>query len=252
MKALEVKNLWFSYNGEVILENINLTIKEGEVVAILGPNGAGKTTLLKTVLGLLKPEKGDVKIFGLPPARAKHLVGYVPQNLSPNRKMPIKAESVVKMGLYRGILKWPTKEDLKRVEETLAQVDALDFRHKIFGHLSGGQRQRILIARALVRRPKLLILDEPETGLDPSFQEGFYKLLLKIREKYGTTIITVTHDVMAVSQMVNSIACLNRTVVVHGRPHEVLSSENLKCLYGEAAAFFGHGPAPHLVVEKHD
>ncbi len=251
MKALEVKDLWFSYGGEDVLKGVNFSAEAGETVAILGPNGAGKTTLLKLILGLLKPRRGEVRIFGLPPEKARGYIGYVPQNLQPNRRMPITAFSVVMMGLYEGILKWPGKPQRMEAERVLEEVGILSLKKRLFGELSGGQRQRVLIARALVRKPKLLILDEPETGLDPSFQEGFYKLLLKIREKYGTTIITVTHDVMAVSQVVSSIACLNRTVVVHGRPQEVLTGENLKCLYGEAAAYFGHGPAPHLIVEKH-
>ncbi len=251
MKALEVRKVWFTYQSEPVLKNINFSVEEGELVAILGPNGAGKTTLLKIILGLLKPQKGEVRIFGLPPEKARGIVGYVPQNLSPNRRMPITAEAVVLMGAYRGFLKPLGKEIRRAVEEVLQQVGMIAFRKRLFGELSGGQRQRVLIARALVRRPKLLILDEPETGLDPSFQEGFYKLLLRVKQAYGTTILIVTHDVMAVSQRVSSIACLNRELVAHGRPQEVLTGENLKCLYGEAAAYFGHGPAPHMVVEEH-
>jgi len=251
VKALEVRDLWFSYGGEDVLQGVNLSVEEGEMVAILGPNGAGKTTLLKIILGLLKPRRGEVRIFGLPPEKARGLIGYVPQNLQPNRRMPITAFSVVMMGLYRGMLKWPREQDRREAEKALEEVGISPLKKRLFGQLSGGQRQRVLIARALVRKPKLLILDEPETGLDPSFQEGFYKLLQRIREKYRTTIITVTHDVMAVSQMVSSIACLNRALVAHGRPQEVLTGENLRCLYGEAAAYFGHGPAPHLIVEEH-
>ncbi len=251
MKALEIKGVWFSYEANVVLKDINFSVEEGELVAILGPNGAGKTTLLKIILGLLKPHRGEVRIFGLPPEKARGIVGYVPQNLSPNRRMPITAETVVLMGAYRGFLKPTGKQTRDEVEEVLKQVGMLSFKNRLFGELSGGQRQRILIARALVRKPKLLILDEPETGLDPSFQEGFYRLILRIKETFGTTVLTVTHDVMAVSQRVSSIACLNRELIAHGRPQEVLTAQNLKCLYGEAAAYFGHGPAPHLVVEEH-
>ncbi len=251
MKALELKGVWFSYGTNPVLKNINFQVKEGEVVAILGPNGAGKTTLLKIILGLLKPQKGEVRVFGMSPQRARGIIGYVPQNLSPNRRMPITAEAVVLMGAYPGFLKPRPKNTKQEMIQVMEQVGMLSHRKKLFRELSGGQRQRILIARALIRKPKILILDEPETGLDPSFQEGFYNLLNKINKIYGTTIITVTHDVMAVSQRVSSIACLNRELVVHGRPQEVLTTENLRCLYGEAAAFFGHGPAPHLVVEEH-
>ena len=123
--------------------------------------------------------------------------------------------------------------------------------NSLFNHLSGGQRQRVLIARALVSKPKLLILDEPETGLDLSFHEGFFKMLDKIRTTYGSTVLIVTHDVTAVSQVVDKIACVNRELIAHGRPEDVLTGQNLECLYGKGAAFFGHSPTPHIVVKKH-
>ena len=254
MKILELKNVWFNYEQEPVLENINFDVEEGTLVAILGPNGAGKTTLLKIILGLLRPQRGTVILFGKPSwelGKERRLIGYVPQNLSPNRRMPIKVRSVVLMGRYRGILRSFTGEDLKAVSDALTTVEMDHLENRLFNTLSGGQRQRVLIARALASRPRLLILDEPETGLDPSFHEGFFRMLEKIREKYGTTILIVTHDVMAVSQVVNKIACVNRKLVAHGRPEEVLSSASLECLYGKGAAFFGHGPTPHLIVEKH-
>lgn len=254
MKVLELKKVWFYYEEDLVLEDINFEVEEGSLVAILGPNGAGKTTLLKIILGLLKPQRGSVKLFGKPSwelGKERRLIGYVPQNLSPNRRMPIKVRTVVLMGRYKGVLRLFRSEDIIAVREALKIVEMEHMEDGLFNSLSGGQRQRVLIARALVSRPRLLILDEPETGLDPSFHEGFFKMLEKIREKYGTTILIVSHDVMAVSQVVNKIACVNRKLIAHGRPEEVLSPTNLECLYGKGAAFFGHGPAPHLIVEKH-
>jgi len=255
MNVLQIKGLWFSYDAEEVLEDINFEVEEGSLIAILGPNGAGKTTLLKIILGLLRPQRGEVRVFGKPPwelREERRLIGYVPQNLSPNRKMPIKVKSIVMMGKYKGLLKLSGLKDRRIVMETLKLVGMEGTEERLFNHLSGGQRQRVLIARALASGPKLLILDEPETGLDPSFHEGFYRMLTRIRKKLGTTIIIVSHDVMAVSQVVTKIACINRRLFAHGRPEEVLSGENLKCLYGKGAAYFGHGPAPHIVVKEHD
>jgi len=254
MKVLEIRNVWFYYEDEPVLKDISLEVEEGELIAILGPNGAGKTTLLKIILGILKPQQGEIKIFRkkieeLGDERRK--IGYVPQNLVPNRKMPIKVSSVVLMGLYRGILKFPGEEDRKALKEALEIVEMDHMADRQFNQLSGGQRQRVLIARALVSKPKLLILDEPETGLDPSFHEGFFNLLARIRKVFSTTVLIVTHDVTAVSAVVDKIACVNRELITHGRPEEVLTGENLECLYGKGAAFFGHGPAPHIVVGKH-
>jgi zinc transport system ATP-binding protein len=254
-KIIEVKNLEVKYGKEIVLSNINLDIMENEFTAILGPNGAGKTTLLKAITGILKPTKGEIKILGKPVESIGNLskfIGYVPQYIKENTNIPITVLNAIKMGRYPhlGILKYLREKDKKIIDEIIDFLNIMDFKEKLFSELSGGQKQRVLIARALVNEPKLLILDEPTSGLDVNTSEGLYSQLDKLHKKYNITILLVTHDVMAVSEIVSNIACLNRNLIVHGKPENVLTEENLKCLYGKHFMLFGHGDIPHIVVKK--
>ncbi len=250
---LEIKNLEVRYRDEIALFGINLKIKEGDFVAILGPNGAGKSTLLKAILGIIKPSKGEIKIFGKGIAEIdRKLIGYVPQYMSENSTIPLRVIDIVKMGRYPhlGVLRYFKSEDYKKIDEIIDFLNIKDIKNKLFLELSGGQKQRVLIARALVNEPKLLILDEPTTGLDVNSSEGLYGMLNNLHKKYKLTILLVTHDAMAVSDMVSSVACLNKNIAVHGKPEEVLTEENLQCLYGKHYLIFGHGKIPHMVVKK--
>ncbi len=252
---IEIKNLEVKYGNEIVLSGVNLNIKENEFTAILGPNGAGKTTLLKAITGIIKPTKGDIKIFGQPVDNIRNLrkfIGYVPQYIKENRDIPITVLNAIKMGRYPhlGILKYLKDNDKKIINEVIDFFNIGEFKNKLFSELSGGQKQRVLIARALVNEPKLLILDEPTSGLDVNTSEGLYSQLNRLHKKYNITILLVTHDVMAVSEIVSNIACLNRSLVVHGKPETVLNEENLKCLYGKHYMLFGHGNIPHIVVKK--
>ncbi len=250
---LEIKNLEVRYRDEIALSGINLKIKEGDFVAILGPNGAGKSTLLKAVLGIIKPSKGKIKIFGKSITELdRKLIGYVPQYMSENSAIPLRVIDIVKMGRYPhlGVLRYLKSGDYEKVDEIIDFLNINDIKNKLFSELSGGQKQRVLIARALVNEPKLLILDEPTTGLDVNSSEGLYGMLNNLHKKYKLTILLVTHDAMAVSDMVSSVACLNKNIAVHGKPEEVLTGENLQCLYGKHYLIFGHGKIPHMVVKK--
>ena len=254
--AIEIKGVSFSYTpGKPVLENVNLVVKRGDFVALLGPNGAGKTTLLKLILGLLPLKKGEIKIFGRPVKEiddVRSRIGYVPQSLSQNRRIPLTVEDVVMLGRfpYMKGLKFPSRQDRKKVQEVLELVGMAPLAKRLFSRLSGGQMQRVLIARALVTDPQLLILDEPDTGLDPAMSEGFYRFLNRLHSELSLTILLVSHDVMAVSEIVKSVVCINRRIVAHGRPETVFTSANLECLYGKQALLFGHGLVPHLVVDK--
>ncbi len=257
-KIIEIKNLEVKYGKEIVLSDINLDIKENEFTAILGPNGAGKTTLLKVITGIIKPTKGSVKILGKPVERIgrnlSKFIGYVPQYIKENTNIPITVLNAIKMGRYPhlGVLKYLKKNDKKIIDDIIGFLNIDNFKHKLFSELSGGQKQRVLIARALVNEPKLLILDEPTSGLDVNTSEGLYSQLDKLHKKLKITILLVTHDVMAVSEIVSNIACLNRNLIVHGKPETVLTEENLKCLYGKHFMLFGHGDIPHIVVKKGD
>jgi len=230
--SVDVQNLWVEIEGRTVLEDINLKIYEGEIVALVGPNGGGKTTFLKTLLGLVSPTKGAVKIFGLKPKEAvkKHLIGYLPQRINAKRESCLSSLDVVLLGLWHR--KLPKVDKVKLSLEALRQLGIEHLKDKRFSNLSGGQQQRVNLARALVSEPKLLLLDEPTTGIDFSGQQTFYELIKKLRDQKGFTVLMVTHDVGVVWKYVDKAICLNRKLHYHGEPQAILKPEILKKVYG--------------------
>ncbi len=252
--VVELDHVSVMYQTHLALRNITMRVREGEFLALLGPNGAGKSTLIKTILGLMEPIAGTVKVFGVPPkqlGKRRTWIGYVPQvtNVDPN--FPVKAFDIVLMGLYGkiGLFRRPSREDKEAAMWAMESVGMQDLTDRRFGSLSGGQQQRLLVARALVVNPKLLLLDEPTTGVDTATSSSIYDLLSDLHGK-GITIILVSHDVGIVSQYVDRVACINQSLVVHGKPTEVLTEEALDKMYGCDAMLFLHGPMPHMVVKK--
>lgn len=219
-EIVKLKEVEVCFNNTPILKNISFSIYKNDFIAIIGPNGGGKTTLLKVILGLIKPKKGEVKIFGKTPQKGRKLIGYLPQHTFFDRNFPISVFDVVLLGRYNGILKNYSKEDKKAVVKALKAVNMLEFKNRQIGKLSGGELQRILLARAIVRNPKLLLLDEPTTGIDPEMQKSFYDLLLKLNKKMA--IVLVTHDISVVLAYVKKIACLNRKLFYFGPKEEGL------------------------------
>jgi len=213
-EIVNLRNVEVCFNSVPILENISLSIKQNDFLAILGPNGGGKTTLLKVILGLIKPNKGEVKVFGESPEKGRKLIGYLPQHIFFDLNFPISVFDAVLMGRYRGIFRNYSKEDKEATLNALKTVDMLEFKDRQIGKLSGGQLQRVFVARAIARQPKLLLLDEPMTSIDPEMQKSFYELLLKLKGKMA--IVLVTHDISVVSAYVEKIACLNRRLFYHG------------------------------------
>jgi len=209
-KAVSVENLFFSYDSTPILEDVSLTINEGEFVGIFGPNGGGKTTFLKILIGLLKPSKGSIRLFGSPPKHIQPLIGYVPQITKLDRQFPITVEEVVQMGCLKqesflGTL--PTSA--KTIAEiSLKKVDMLSHKKRPFGTLSGGQAQRVLIARALACQPKILVLDEPTASVDPKAEEEILQILTSLKKEI--TILMVTHDLPTILQKVEKLLCIHR------------------------------------------
>ncbi len=253
-KALEIKAVSFRYQGNLVLENVSLAVGEGEFLALIGPNGAGKTTLLKLILGLLPLQEGEIFLFGKPLAELgplRHQIGYVPQGSTIDRRFPITVEEFALTGRYGliGVGRRPKSSDYQSVQQALARVHLESFRQKPIQALSGGQWQRLLVARALACEPRILFLDEPTTAIDPEGSESLYGLLLLLRNQ-GVTIVTVSHDVGVIAEYADRMACLNRTIICHDRPEEVISAESLKDMYGKEAAFFHHGEIPHIVVRK--
>lgn len=224
-----LKDVSFSYNGEPVLENVNLEIKYGDFSTIVGPNGGGKTTLLKLLLGLLKPDKGEILIFGDIPEKSLMRVGYMPQYAHLDFQFPVTVMDMVLMGcLGRSRFGWYSKNDIKKAQASLAEVKLADYAGRRFSELSGGQRQRVLIARALCCDPELLLLDEPTANIDPQMEEALIEILQRLNRHM--TILLVSHDIGFVSQVVKSVICVNRQVVIH--PTSSLNGMLIKELYG--------------------
>ena len=238
MKAIEIKNLIIKLNGREVLKDINLSLDEGKFIGIVGPNGGGKTTLLRAILGLMKPTSGQIRIFGRPPEEVLKtgcMFGYLPQILKVKPDFPIRVIDVVMMGRYGrvGILRWPGEKDRKKAIEYLSMMGVEELRNVPFGQLSGGQQQRASIARALAGEPKILILDEPNTGIDVIGQGDFYHLLKGLQKRFGITILMASHDIGTIPAYVDEIACLNYTFHYHGNPLGALNENVLTELYGK-------------------
>jgi zinc transport system ATP-binding protein len=222
---IEINELSYRYEKDIVLENINISVPNGAFLAIVGPNGSGKSTLLKLILGLLKPQKGNIKLFGDPINRFKdwERIGYVSQKANSfNTGFPASVFEVVASGLTKkiGLLHFFRKEDKEKVLQAIDAVDMLQYKNRNIGELSGGQQQRVFIARALVSDPELLILDEPTVGIDVQNVNSFYKMLAELNEKREITLILVTHDIGTISDKVTHVACLNKQLFFHGDPHD--------------------------------
>lgn len=234
--SLEFDQVWFGYGSEPVIEDITFAASQGDFVAILGPNGSGKTTLLKLLLGLEKPTRGNVKLFGTTANNFRQWdrLGYVPQTTEGlHSQFPATVQEVVVQGLYHGfdplaIFRRKRHDSVERAMET---AGVQDLRKRRISSLSVGQQQRTLIARALVRRPDMLVLDEPVAGVDAGGQEQLYAMLRRFNSDLGITIILVSHDIGAVMREAKTVACINRTLVFHGAPHQ-LSQQELSTLYG--------------------
>lgn len=245
--VIEVSGLSFSYHDSPVLENVSLAIAEREFVAVIGPNGGGKTTLLKLLLGLLKPDRGTIRIFQGPPERAFGRIGYVPQNVGVNKSFPICVLDVVLMGRLRhpGGARI-SKKDLAAAQKALEDLDMYDYRNRRIDDLSGGQKERVFIARALATEPDILFLDEPTAGLDTSGRNDLYNRLKDLNQI--KTILVVTHDMMVVSSHVTSVACVNRRLYYHGRPE--VTKEMMEMGYPGPVEVIAHG-VPRRILKTH-
>ncbi|HWE01168.1 MAG TPA: metal ABC transporter ATP-binding protein [Tepidisphaeraceae bacterium] len=220
---VNIRGLDFSYGPQAVLEDINLTVEPGAVLGMIGPNGGGKTTLIRLLLGLLQPTAGSITVAGLSPKQAIRrgsLIGYLPQNPNIPAHFPISVRQVVHLGLAgkTGMLRPNPRDDVSFADSLLARVGIEELADKPIGALSGGQLQRALIARALAPRPKLLLLDEPTTGIDRGGQRQFIEFILSLKAELGLTVVFVSHDLRAVSATCDRIACLNRTLHYHDVP----------------------------------
>ncbi len=255
INIVEIKNLVAFIHGRKILDDITLFIGAGRFTGLIGPNGAGKTTLLKVLLGLLEPYEGSVRVFGHLPGEAHNLIGYVPQTTRFDLSFPISVLDVVMMGRLTRLKigRFPGKEDRMAADEALDRAGILNLADKRFGSLSGGESQKVLIARALCGRPRLLLLDEPTTGVDSVSQDSFYTMIKDLIDSLNMTILLVSHDIGVITSMVDDLICLNQKVFCHGAPAEVLKGGVIGQAYGCEAEILMHGHSvPHRVVSHHD
>ena len=242
----DVKNLSFSVRGQDILTNISLEIFNAEYIAIIGPNGGGKTTLIRMLLGLDKPTSGDIHLFGkkLENFKEWYKIGYVPQRASHvDQNFPATALDIVKMGRTskRGLFSRESQEDKEAVNSAMSKMNILDLKDKMVGTLSGGQRQRVMIARALASNPEILILDEPNTGVDMASQKSFYKLLQKLNKEEKITIVFITHDIGVIADDIGRLFTINQKAIICNNPKEALSCAEMSELYGiEAHLIHNH------------
>ena len=225
--VIHARSIRFKYAHEWVLNKVSFRVQAGDYVGVIGPNGGGKTTLLKIILGLEQGE-GVIKLFGKPIASFHdwHKIGYLAQKSPVSQsRFPISVEEVVLMGLcYDGAHKEATTDNLQEVHRALALTHTENLAQKIFSDLSIGQQQRVLLARALVSRPQLLILDEPSTALDAASREMFFALLGELNQKHGVTILLITHDTSEVGKYISKFMYIDRELVFFGGKEEFCHS----------------------------
>jgi zinc/manganese transport system ATP-binding protein len=233
MSIVKVDDLALRFGDRTLFEGLDFTLERGELLAVLGPNGTGKTSLLRILLGLLEPSAGSVVIEGRPPRERSHRIGYVPQQRVFDRDIVLRGRDLVRLGLdgHRWGFGRLSAEEWSRVDASLAEVGAAAYADAPVGRLSGGEQQRLRVAQALVADPVLILADEPLLSLDLAHQRGVVDLLDARRERVGTPVVFVTHDVNPVLHTVDRVLYLAPDGWAIGTPDEVLTSETLSRLY---------------------
>jgi manganese/iron transport system ATP-binding protein len=251
--SVEVAGVTVSYaNGNVALRDASFRLEGGSICALVGVNGSGKSTLFKAIMGLLQPATGSVAIAGMPvPAALKrNLVAYVPQSEEVDWSFPVSVWDVVLMGRYgyMNFLRIPRAEDRRIAEESLARVGMAEYRDRQIGELSGGQRKRVFLARALAQRSRVILLDEPFTGVDVNTETAIIALLRELRAA-GHIMIVSTHNLGSVPEFCDHVVLINRTVLAAGPTAEVFTQENLLRTFGGVLRHFRFDES---TVQKHD
>lgn len=234
--SLEVRGVTVVYqNGQTALADVGFALGPGTICGLAGPNGSGKSTLFKTIMGFLRPTRGEVRICGLPVGDAlkRGLVAYVPQSEEVDWNFPVLVEDVVMMGRYghMGLLRIPAREDRRQVEEALSRVGMGEFRRRQIGELSGGQKKRVFLARALAQGASIILLDEPFTGVDVRTESAIVQLLRSLRAE-GRLMLVSTHNLGSVPDYCDQVVLLNRVVVAAGPTAETFTPTNLERAFG--------------------
>lgn len=249
MKAVTVEGLCVKRNGRHLVENVSFSVEEGSIVAVIGPNGAGKTTLIRALLGLIPYETGSVLLFG------KHFrhnnshvrVGYVPQKLEFDRTFPLTVSELLSFTMppFYSLPFRDKKVKEARINSLLETVGIHDLISRSIGSLSGGELQRVMIAKAIVNDPRLLILDEPASGIDIQGQERFYDLVSRLNKEQGLTVMLISHDLNIVYRFADNVLCMNRRLICSGKPADTFTDEVMKSVYGEMMGGYIHSCHEH-------
>lgn len=247
-EIINIEGVSFTYQGFEALKDVSCSIKAGSYVGIVGPNGSGKSTLIRCLLGLNKPDKGKITLFGVPREFFTdwHKIGYLPQGLQYfNPNFPATVAEVVRLGLlpHKRAPKRFDRADAAAVDNILEVMGIAEIRNKLIGELSGGLRQRTLLARALVNAPELLILDEPTTALDPETRESFYRAIKELNSTRKTTILLVTHDTSTIGLYASLLLYLDKKIVYFGSFEDFCGSVEMTELFGSHSQ--------HLICRRH-
>ncbi len=231
--VLEVHDLTVSYDQSPVLWNVDLTLPSGKLIGILGPNGAGKSTLIKSIMGLVKPTSGYVKIFDKTLEEVRNKISYVPQRESVDWNFPASVLDVVMMGTYGklGLFRRPGKKEKEIAQRSLDQVGMTSFVNRQISELSGGQQQRVFIARALAQEADLYLMDEPFAGVDMATETAIFQLLQEMTSS-GKTTLVVHHDIHSAMNYFDWIIMLNLHLVGSGPTDQVMTEELLRKTYG--------------------
>lgn len=239
------------YDGDLALQDLSFEVQAGQRVAVVGPNGAGKTTLFKVIAGILDPTHGSIAIHGHGPG--KHVcVGYVPQRTQVDLKFPVTVREVVMMGRVRdiGLLRWPSREDWEKVEAALGRVGMAAEGVRRIGEISSGQQQRMFLAQAVAQEAKLVLLDEPLSGVDIPSQEAILEILEDLSSD-GVTVLVATHDINLAAERFDRVMLLNRRMIAFGAPEEVFTQTALKETYGGHLHVIERGERLALLADTH-
>ena len=247
VECISVRDLRFRFDAKEVLKGLTFSVEAGDFVGVVGPNGSGKSTLIRLILGLIRPTAGEISLFGCPLRRFTdwRKIGYLPQTSSAvSRFFPATIKEIVGLGLVpagRGGIPRRDESALKRAMELM---DIMDIKNRLIGELSGGQQQRVLLARALIREPDLLILDEPTVAIDPGIRERFFDVITDLNRKKGVAVLLITHDTSSIGLYATKLLYLEGSIIFYGGFDEFCLSREMTDVFG---AF-----SQHLICHRHD